>query len=81
MAWDFDMTAAPRGTTEQRQRKGNDGETVVYSQHVSAKILAAADDGKTVTVSNWIPDQQRWNMFAKEHPPIAWMPWPNHPGA
>jgi uncharacterized membrane protein len=81
MAWDFDMSIAPKGTTEQRHRKGKDGETVVYSQHVSAKILAAADDGKTVTVSNWIPDQQRWNMFAKEHPPIAWMPWPDHPGA
>lgn len=81
MTWNFDMSSAPKGQSEQRQRKDKDGGHVIYSQFVPAKILAAASDGKTVTVSNWIPDQARWNMFAKEAPPIAWMPWPEHPEA
>jgi hypothetical protein len=79
--WNFDMSAAPRGQTELRTRKGRDGSDIEYTRHVSPKIIAAAADGETVTVSHWIPDAERWNMFAKEHPPIAWMPWPAHPGA
>ncbi len=78
--WNFDMTAAPKGTTEQRQRKGKDGEVVIYTQFVPVRILAAASDGKTVTVSNWLHEHARWNMFTKDHPPIAWQPWPEHPG-
>ncbi len=78
--WNFDMEAAPRGHTELRTRKGRDGTETEYAHHVSAKIIAAAADGVTVTVSNWLPDQERWNMFNKDAPPVAWMPWPEHPG-
>lgn len=79
--WNFDIEAAPKGYSEQRTRKGKDGTDVDYTHYVSVKIIAAASDGKSVTVSNWLPEQGRWNMFGKDSPPIAWMPWPEHPGA
>jgi len=44
------------------------------------KIIAAGSGG-VVTVSRWIADQKRWNMFALSTPPIAWQPWPSHPEA
>lgn len=80
MTWNRDMSVAPKGTTDMRQRKGKDGSETDYEHFVPAKIIAAASDGKTVTVSNWLPEQGRWNMFTKEQPPVAWMPWPDHPG-
>ena len=74
-AWNFDMSEAPRGHHEDRAvAKGT------RKVFIPARIIAAASDG-TVTLSNWIPDQQRWNMFTEDAPPIAWMPWPEHPGS
>ena len=74
-SWNFDMDAAPRGHTK---------ETVVGKAtrdiHVREMIVVAADDGKTVTSSRWLPDEGRWEMFTKDHPPIAWQPWSKTPG-
>ena len=76
--WNFDMSAAPKG--EHRQVPiGSKGGT--RSIHVPTRIIAAAADGKTVTISGWVDDQNRWNMFTQDAPPIAWMPWPDHPEA
>lgn len=80
--WNFNMDEAPKGRTETRSWTSADGKEGQRQVFVSERIIAAAgDDKQTVTPSNWLPDQGRWNMFAKEHPPIAWMPWPNHPEA
>jgi hypothetical protein len=52
--------------------------------HVKEQIFAAGSCG-VVTVSYWIPDQGRWNMFTKAVPPMAWRPYeegvplPRHP--
>jgi len=78
--WNFDLSAAPKGRFETRLRNGRDGSQSEYQHFVRELIIAAASDGKTVTVSSWLPDQERWNMFAKEAPPIAWQSWPEHPG-
>lgn len=80
MAWSFDMSSAPKGRMEIRKTivKGVEKDRQVF---VTERIIAASADGVTVTLSSWIPDQQRWNMFTKETPPIAWQPWPEHPGA
>lgn len=78
--WNFDMSQAPRGSlvTIDRQIGKN---TATIEQHVPDLIIAAGRDGKTVTVSRWLPEADRWNMFSKAHPPIAWMPFPKHPEA
>jgi len=74
--WNFDMDAAPRGTTRMVTRII--GKTEVERQdHVSALIIAAGND-QVVTVSKWLPEQGRWNMFSKDTPPLAWQPWPAH---
>lgn len=77
--WNFDMDAAPRGKHEVRTRKGKDGSETEFNHFVPARIIAASSDGVTVTASNWLPEQGRWNMFNKDAPPIAWAPWPEHP--
>jgi hypothetical protein len=41
-------------------------------------ILVPTSDGK-VTISYWVPDQERWCMFTKKHPPKWWMPLPEPP--
>ena len=79
MTWNFDMSAAPRGRIEQRTRKVKDTD-VPYEHFARDRIIVAADDGKTVTMSSWLSDEGRWEMFTKDHPPIAWQVWPEHPG-
>ena len=70
------MDAAPRGTTRMVTRII--GKTEVERQeHVPALIIAAGND-QVVTVSKWLPEQGRWNMFSKDTPPLAWQPWPAH---
>lgn len=77
MTWNFDMSEAPRGETVTRKQRGKHGEMDV-SVFVPDLIIAASECGK-VTLSRWLPDQDRWNMFTKDSPPIAWQPWPEHP--
>ena len=77
--WNFDMSAAPKGkTVSSAQRIGD--KDVEVERFVSDLIIAAGSEG-VVTVSKWIPKEERWNMFSKSAPPVAWMPWPSHPEA
>jgi len=78
--WNYDMSKAPRGAVEVRTQKRAKGREIEREVFVPEKIIAAARDGKTVTVTYWIPDQQRWCMFSKNETPLCWMPWPRHPG-
>jgi hypothetical protein len=78
-AWNFDMSAAPLGTVREVTRTIGKNE-VTTTEHVHALIIAAGNGG-IVTVSKWLPNEGRWNMFTKAVPPIAWMPWPEHPGS
>jgi len=39
-------------------------------------VIAASICG-VVTKSKWLGD--RWNMFTKDVPPVAWQIWPDHP--
>jgi len=80
MAWNFDMTQAPRGHMETVTRTVK-GKEVSFEQHVPETIIAT--DGKIVTLSRWIPPTDkspgRWNMFATNETPMAWQPWPDPP--
>lgn len=82
--WDFDINAAPKGG--EKVMTGRVAGTRDYERrvHVRERIFAAGTGG-VVTVSYWIPDQERWNMFTKAVPPMAWRsyvegaPLPRHP--
>jgi len=66
MTWQ-DMATAPKGEWVERQA-GKDGMRKV---HIPKRIIALMSNGDW-TVSYWIPDADRWNMFTKASPPRAW---------
>jgi len=68
MEWNKDMDAAPRG--EWVERKGPKDSTVKV--HVPVRIIALMSTGEW-TPSYWVEKSQRWCMFTKDSPPVAWM--------
>ena len=72
--WQFDIENAPRGRDVQLARPKGSTRTV----HQPELVILASADGKTVTVSRWIPAEGRWNM-GKNEQPVAWQPYPSHP--
>lgn len=75
MIWRTDFENAPRGRmVEQPGPKGSTRQV-----HKPDLVILACADGKTVTVSRWMPDQERWNMLGKNEQPRAWLPFPVHP--
>lgn len=77
MSWNFDISAAPRGRTEQQSRRVGDKQTTV-SVFVPDRVILATKCGK-VTLSEWLPKEGRWMMLAAGEPPVAWQIWPEHP--
>lgn len=78
MEWNFNMDEAPRGELKVITRRIGKNE-VAFQQYVGEQIIAAGSEG-VVTLSRWLADEGRWNMFTKDVPPIAWQPRPAHPG-
>jgi hypothetical protein len=75
--WNFDLSQAPRG------RKVASTVTVKGVEHVRdtfvpAKVILATKCRK-VTLSHWLPDEERWLMLAKGEQPKAWHAWPQYP--
>ena len=83
MSWNFHMDEAPKGETVERKTTLKDGTVRTSNVYQTVKIIAADGGSDVVTLSNWMPDDKggRWNMFTREKPPVAWMAWPEHPGA
>jgi hypothetical protein len=79
MTWNFDISAAPRGKTVQRDRKVGDKDTTV-SVFVPERVILATKCG-VVTASQYLPKESRWEALATGEQPIAWQLWPKHPGA
>jgi hypothetical protein len=79
MGWNFDISQAPKGTTRMVERFIGK-KTATIEEHVPVKIIAAGNAG-VVTVSQWLAKEERWVMFSKSTPPLAWMLWPDHPHA
>ena len=77
--WNFNLDEAPKGHYKTVTKVVGKNHVEVTSEvHVPETILAAGNEG-VVTFSYWLPKQERWNMFTKKTPPIAWMPMPKHP--
>ena len=66
MTWQ-DMDTAPKGEWVE-QPAGKDGTRMV---HVPKRIIALMSNGDW-TVSYWVPKDERWCMFTKGTPPVAW---------
>jgi len=75
--WNFDISQAPKGHPYQIELNRS-GKVVTVDSYHYERIIAAGSGG-VVTLSKWLPDEGRWEMFSKEVPPLAWMPWPDHP--
>lgn len=78
MTWNFNIEEAPKGRTVERAVTTEKGK-VPYEAFERENVILASKCGK-VTVSYWIPDENRWCMFSKHEAPVAWMHWPAHPG-
>lgn len=77
MSWNFDMDSAPRGEVYTRVVSTKKGHKELPGFRYEKVILAGACG--TVTVSRWLPEEERWEMFSKKENPIAWMAWPTSP--
>lgn len=75
--WSYDISAAPRGKMV-TQTVTVKGEERVRDVFVPAKVILATKCGK-VTLSHYIPDEDRWLMLASGEHPVAWQAWPEHP--
>ena len=69
-AWSFDMAKAPRGKVRLVPSGQGNGTRKVPER---VDIIAASACG-IVTLTRWLDEQRRWDMFTREAPPIAWMP-------
>lgn len=78
--WNFDIDQAPKGKSQivGTGKTDKEGRPVMKEVHVAPRIIAAGS-GDVVTLNKWLPAEERWEMFTKDHPPIAWQPWPDHP--
>lgn len=73
--WRYDVDNIPRGSyVEQPGPKGS-----TRSVFKPEAVIIAVSDGETVTLSRWIPSENRWNMIGKNERPVAWMEWPSYP--
>ena len=77
MKWNFDISQAPKG--EARHVERTIGKNTVMVEVYDAPRIIAAGNGGVVTTSRWDHKRQAWSMFAKDVPPMAWAPWPDHP--
>ncbi|MBN7764096.1 hypothetical protein JYP52_23445 [Nitratireductor aquibiodomus] len=75
--WCFDMHSAPKGEVVQRETIRN-GTVTTVETYKPCRIIVAGRCG-VVTMSKWIPDEDRWEMFTQDSPPIAWAHWPSSP--
>lgn len=78
--WNYDINQAPRGRIVDQTVTDKHGKTKTVGRFERDVIIAASKCGK-VTSSYFIPEQNRWCMFAEGELPIAWQPWPEHPHA
>ncbi|MDF2797416.1 MAG: hypothetical protein K0R85_160 [Devosia sp.] len=67
--WHTDMSKAPRGHYVVKSAgQGGKADRRVFEPQL---IIAAGKCG-VVTVSYYIPEHKRWNMFANGEQPVAW---------
>lgn len=76
--WNFDIEQAPKGHWSERKVAGRGGSERTIKTFHATRLIVASKCG-VVTSTRWIPGEERWEMFMKDSPPIAWQFWPDHP--
>lgn len=83
-AWNYNIDEAPRGRFEIRTRSDAKNRNIKYEVFIPDMIIAASRSYNgapgVVTSTYWKPNEKRWSMFATGEVPLAWTPWPEHPG-
>ena len=85
MAWNHDISKAPRGHYDLQSRKVKDGKEAIHEIFRPQYIWLASKCG-IVTLSRWIPPEvspggkpmkggRRWEFFSRNEQPIAWHPF------
>jgi len=76
--WNYNM-----GEVSKSYIKGKvhlrEGKLVSIPTLVPKKIIAAMNGKTLVTVTYWLPNEDRCCMSAHGQVPICWMPWPEYP--
>lgn len=75
--WNHDIAAAPRGAYVIKNRKfgKSHADTKVFEPD---RVILATKCGQ-VMVSQYLPDEKRWEGLAVGEQPVAWQAWPHHP--
>lgn len=79
MDWNYNMDECPKSYIEPKTITDKNGVSRTVDNVIDMKVILASADCDTVTVSRWLPKEQRWNMFSKGQTPKAWMHYPAHP--
>lgn len=69
--WTFDMSSAPRGRIRLIATTHGNGTRRVAERQM---IIVASACG-IVTLTHWLVEERRWDLFTSARPPIAWMPY------
>lgn len=77
MNWNTDISQAPRGKTVEATIQSDKGRRKV-SRFIPRRVILATKCGKVV-LSQYIPDEDRWQMLGKGEQPLAWFVWPEFP--
>lgn len=71
MNWSSDISKAPHGRYDVVARNIRGGGTADHRVFRPAYVWLASRCGK-VTMSSYLPDQKRWEMFSRGEQPVAW---------
>jgi len=76
--WNYNLEEAPKSyyTEVKTGRFNKEGEPITKPGFIVERIFAVIPDSSTVTISYWLPRENRWCMFTKEHGPLCWKAWP-----
>ena len=79
MNWNYNMDECPKSYFVEKKKTNRLGVESTYKEVVPIRVILCSADCGAVTVSRWLPKEERWNGFSKGRAPLAWMPFPEHP--
>ena len=70
------MATAPKGTWVEKPLPGKKGVAgLTHLVHVPEWILTASKCRRYI-LTQWIPEQSRWNCYSEKEEPLGWTPVP-----
>lgn len=79
-AWRRDVENMPKGGLgEAKLVPGRGGSTRAVQKWEAPRVITASKCGKVIA-TRWLDESQRWEFYNAGDLPVAWMPYPSHPG-